>query len=64
MYYGKETRKITRISKETKIKIAFQTKNTIQNLVKPRLQRDKYEKIGVYQMRCMDCTLKYIGQTG
>jgi hypothetical protein len=25
---------------------------------------DDYEKSGVYQIRCMDCPLKYIGQTG
>jgi hypothetical protein len=45
-------------------RIAFRTKNTIQNLVKPRLQQDEYENSGVYQMKCMDCPLKYIGQTG
>jgi hypothetical protein len=28
------------------------------------MQIDKYEKSGVYQMRCTDCPLKYIGQTG
>jgi hypothetical protein len=25
---------------------------------------DEYEKSGVYQMRCMDYPVKYIGQTG
>jgi chromosome condensin MukBEF complex kleisin-like MukF subunit len=64
MYYGKETKEIAKIFKETNIKIAFRTKNTIQNLVKPRLQQDECENSGVYQMRCMDCPLKYIGQTG
>jgi hypothetical protein len=63
-YYGKETKGIAKLFKETNIKLAFRTKNTIQNLVKPRLQQDEYENSGVYQMRCMDCPLKYIGQMG
>jgi hypothetical protein len=37
-YYGKETTEITKLFKEANIKIAFRTKNTIQNLVKPHLQ--------------------------
>jgi hypothetical protein len=37
MYYVKETKEITGLFKETNIKIAFQTKNTIQNLVMPHL---------------------------
>jgi hypothetical protein len=52
-----------KISEKQILNIAFQTKSTIQNLVKPRLQ-DEYENSGVYQRRCMDCPLKYIGQTG
>jgi hypothetical protein len=59
-YYGKETKEIAKLFKETNIKIAFRTKN----LVKPSLQQDEYENSGVYQIRCMDCPLKYIGQTG
>jgi hypothetical protein len=43
-YYGKATKEITKLFKETNIKIAIQTKNTIQNLVKPRIQ-DEYEKV-------------------
>jgi hypothetical protein len=63
-YNGKETKEIAKLFKETNIKIAFRTKNTIQNLVKPRLQQDEYENSGVYQIKFMDCPLKYIGQTG
>jgi hypothetical protein len=37
---------------------------TIQNVVKAHPQIDKYEKSGIDQMKCMDCPLKYIGQTG
>jgi hypothetical protein len=63
-YCGKETQGIAKLFKETNIKITFRTKNTIQRLVKPCLQRDEYEKRGVYQMRCMDCPLKYTVRMG
>jgi hypothetical protein len=32
--------------------------------LKPYTQIDKYEKNGIYQMKCMSCPMKYIGQTG
>jgi hypothetical protein len=63
-YHGKLTRKLTHLFKDARIKIAFKTKNTIQNILKPYTQKDKYEKNGVYQMTCMSCPMKYIGQTG
>jgi CRISPR/Cas system CMR-associated protein Cmr5 small subunit len=53
--------KITRLFKETEIRIAFRTKKqykTWQNHIHKWLQKN-----GVYQMKCMDCPLKYIGQT-
>jgi hypothetical protein len=34
------------------------------NIITPCPQTDKYEKSGIYQMKCPDCPLKYIGQTG
>lgn len=36
----------------------------IQNIGKPHSQIESYEKIDIYQMRCIDCPLKYIEQTG
>jgi hypothetical protein len=60
----KETKKIAKLFKEAQIKSAFRTRNTIQNVVKPHLQIDKYEKSGIYQMKHMDCPLKYVGQIG
>jgi hypothetical protein len=57
-------RKLTQLCKDTHIKIAFKTKNPIQNTLKPYIQKDKYEKNGVYQMKCTSCPKKYIGQTG
>jgi hypothetical protein len=63
-YSGKETRKITNLFRDTEIKIAFRTRNTVQNTIKPPTQTDKYEKSGICQMKCLDCPLRYIGQTG
>jgi hypothetical protein len=55
---------LTKLFKETQIKIAFRTRYTIQDIVKPQSQTDKYDKSGIYQIKCLDCPLKYIGQTG
>jgi hypothetical protein len=62
-YSGKETRKITKLFKATEVKIAYRTRNTIENILKIHPIIDKYEKSGVYEMKCQDCELKYIGQT-
>jgi hypothetical protein len=37
---------------------------TIENIVKQHSQKDKYNDSGICQMKCLDCPLKYIGQTG
>jgi hypothetical protein len=47
-----------------RVKVAFRTQNTVQNILTPHTQRDKYNKSGIYQIKCLDCPLKYIGQTG
>jgi hypothetical protein len=28
------------------------------------MQSEKYDNSGIYQLKCLDCPLKYIGQTG
>jgi hypothetical protein len=61
-YHGKQTRKLTQLFKDTH-NFFFKTKNTIQNILKPYTQTDKYEKNGVYRMMCMSCPMKYIRQT-
>jgi hypothetical protein len=35
----------------------------IQNIVKQHLQREKHIENDTYQMKCLDCPLKYLGQT-
>jgi hypothetical protein len=44
--------------------IAFRTKNTTSNILKHHAQTGKYNSSGIYQMKCLDCPLKYVGQTG
>jgi hypothetical protein len=46
------------------MKIAFRTTNTIQNILKHQPPTDKYNRSGIYQMKCLNCSLKYTGQTG
>jgi hypothetical protein len=46
------------------INVAFRTHNTVRNTPKPHTQTDKYNRSGIYQRKCPDFPLKYIGQTG
>ena len=63
-YIGKETRTITKIFRDTKLKIAFRTKNNLQHILKTKPKMSKYNKSGIYRMKCLDCHKEYIGQTG
>jgi hypothetical protein len=45
-------------------KVAFRTRNTIQNTLKPHSQIYRYKESGIYQMKCIDCPLKYVRQMG
>jgi hypothetical protein len=46
------------------IGIAFRTTNTIKTQPKPEGQiDDMYNLSGVYQLKCNECILKYVGQT-
>jgi len=65
-YAGKETRAITNIFKNTNVKVAFSTSNTIEKLLATRHHRTKckYENCGIYQITCPTCNKKYIGQNG
>jgi hypothetical protein len=64
-YTGKETRTITRLLKNINLRIAYKTRNTVQNHLRPRDNTtDIYSKSGIYQMKCNSCQRKYVGQTG
>jgi hypothetical protein len=56
-YFGHETHKITKIFKDTQLKIAFRTNNTIQQhlFAKQPKKHDKYDNSGIYRMKCLDC---------
>jgi hypothetical protein len=63
-YTGKETRAVTKVFKNTNIKIAYSTNNTIEKLLATRHQQSKckYEKCGIYQITCPTCNMRHIGQ--
>ena len=66
-YIGKETRFITKLFKQTNIRIAYRTRNTIEKLLRHRRnpsQGDHFENSGIYQLTCPDCGMVYVGQTG
>jgi hypothetical protein len=63
-YSGKETRKMTMLFRDTELKVAFCTPNTIQNIFRPQPQINNCNKNAIYQMKCMDCPMEYVGQTG
>jgi hypothetical protein len=52
-YHGNDTRTITKLFKNTNIKIAYRTTNTIKNHLKAKIPlTDIYNKSGVYQLKC------------
>jgi len=65
-YIGKETRQVTKLFKNTNVKVAYMTNNNLEKLLKPQNtpQPNKYEKNGVYQLECLTCHRIYRGQTG
>ena len=65
-YIGKETKFVTKLFKDSPIKITFTTRNTIKRLLstKPHPIQEQFDSSGVYQLSCPDCHMKYVGQTG
>ena len=63
---GKERNFITKMFKNTDVKVTFTTDNTIERrlLTKHGTDQSKYDKNGIYQLTCPDCKMKYTGQTG
>jgi hypothetical protein len=66
-YFGKETRAITRLFKDTPIRVAYKVNNTINRRLAPKPEntciQQQYEKSGIYSLTCPDCNMKYVGQT-
>jgi len=65
-YMGKETRFITKFFKDTNVKVAFTTDNTIEKCLalKQEAPQNKYDRSGVHQLTYPNCKMKYTGQTG
>jgi hypothetical protein len=64
-YHGNDTRTITKLFRNTNIRIAYRTTNTIRNHLRIKNPiTDMYSRSGVYQLKCKGCPLKYIGRTG
>ena len=49
-----------------KLKVSLKTDNTTGKLLTQNnnINRNKFNKCRVYQLKCHDCNRKYIGQTG
>jgi hypothetical protein len=64
-HIGKQTRFITKLFKNTNIRTAYKTLNTIRKqLQKWNQEEDKYDNAEVYKLKCQDCTQYYFGQMG
>jgi hypothetical protein len=66
-YIGKETRHITKLFKNTTVKTAYKTRNTVKRLLQPKLQQErenKYNRPGAYKLKCNEFHLQYVGQKG
>jgi len=64
-YHSSKVRKITNLFKQTDIKIAFKSTNTLQQLTKPKTHNtmQDHDKSGIYKLICKTCNKAYIGQT-
>jgi hypothetical protein len=64
-YNGPEIRTITKLFHNTNIKIAFKTNTTLKRHLTPKTPiADKFNQSGVYMLKCNNCPLRYVGQTG
>jgi hypothetical protein len=52
--------------KDRDVKIAFTTENSIEKrlMIKQGTPQNTYDRSGIYQLRCPECPMKYMGQTG
>jgi len=65
-YVGRETRYITKLVRNTSLKVAYTTKSNVGKILemqKPQ-EPNKFDKNGVYSLTCQICHKKYVGQTG
>jgi hypothetical protein len=64
-YTDPAIRMITKVFKNTEVKVAFNTKNTLKNRLRSKnATPNKLETSGIYRLNCGECPKVYIGQTG
>ena len=69
-YLGPQTKLNTKLFRNTNINLAYKTNSTIEKLTAQNktnnttFTSDKFNKSGIDQLNCLDCNMKYIGQTG
>jgi hypothetical protein len=64
-YRDPTVRMITKLFRNTELKIEYKTMNTLRNHPETNKKKtNKYELCGVYWLKCGDCPHIYIGQTG
>jgi hypothetical protein len=65
IYHGPDTNTITKLLSNTNLRRAFKTTNRTGNHLEQREgTTDTYNQSGSYQLKCNECPLKYMGQTG
>ena len=63
-YISPQIRKITKLFRNTNIRITYKCRNTIANRIKPpRDHTTPDNQWGIYQLTCNACSLSYVGQT-
>jgi hypothetical protein len=61
-YVGKERRVIAKLFRNSNIRIAYKTNNTLQkHLQLKHTFPDKYNQCGIYEIKCNSCPKKYVG---
>jgi hypothetical protein len=61
-YFSKEIRIVSLLFKDTKLRTAFRTTNSIKNNLKPMLlTSDPLSNSGIYQLTFEECPNKYVG---
>jgi hypothetical protein len=63
-YIGNYICKITKLFKDTILKVAFKATTTVGKLLGDNRTTNTYEQSSIYKMTCQSCHKVYIGQTG
>jgi hypothetical protein len=59
-----EMRTVTKVFKNSRVRVAHNVNNTIKSKCKINKPHDIYSNCGVYQLKCISCDQVYISHTG